>query len=285
MSETIKNDLRSALSLMIKPLVRLFVSQGITHGEFADTVAEVFVETAIRSDETGGKLDLSKIAAVTGLARNEVKAIIQKQIEDGGPANAVIRPEIFLHAWYSDARFTGPYGIPLELPFSSDSGDPSFTELVEKNCPGASPRQIADDLIRSGSVLELEDGLKVLRRNYEPVALSPQLINRLGEIGYRVFSTAAQNIEKKQQGAGHFDRLVVADAGCSSAGIQKFDSYIKDKGQSLLEEIDVWFTNNVPGEGEKSQGTGVYMVHYVEDELEKSSLKSLLKERKIGEDI
>jgi hypothetical protein len=60
-----------------------------------------------------------------------------------------------------------------------------------------------------------------------------------------------------------------------------FDHFIKEKGQSLLEEIDVWFSanekNNIAGEVRKS--TGFYMVHYVDDLADRSELRDILENR------
>jgi hypothetical protein len=96
--------------------------------------------------------------------------------------------------------------------------------------------------------------------------------------GHRFFSTAATNIEKKGQGTGYFDRFVYADEGCSDNVIQMFDQYIKVRGQEFLEELDVWFSTNEKANLSKEfrKGTGLYMVHYVDSDDDKVSLKELL---------
>ena len=113
--------------------------------------------------------------------------------------------------------------------------------------------------------------------------MSPELIYRLGDIGFRVFSTAAKNIEKQREGSGYFDRVVYADEGCTQNVIDDFDKYIKVRGQELLEELDVWFSSHANNnkKGKKRKGTGLYMVHYVEDPDEKTSLKEILSTRGI----
>ena len=138
-----------------------------------------------------------------------------------------------------------------------------------------------NQLLESGSVIEVEGRYKVVRRIFKHSTLSPSLIKRLGEVGYRVFSTAAKNIDKQMEGSGYFDRMVFADDGCTDDMIGKFDEYIKPRGQEFLEEIDVWFSSrkdeNVPGEPRKE--TGLYMVHYVEDDEDQQDLRELLAKR------
>jgi len=143
-----------------------------------------------------------------------------------------------------------------------------------------------NELLVSGSVIEVEGRYKAVRRMYKFSALSPEFIKRLGEVGYRVFSTAAKNIDKEMEGSGYFDRMVFADEGCTQEVIDAFDKYIKVRGQELLEEIDVWFSSR----SEKNEGdvekkdTGLYMVHYVESGEDRYSLRDILLERGIEPD-
>jgi hypothetical protein len=282
MAQDVKDHLRRALSLMLKPLARLLIAQGVTHAEFAETAKEVYVETALRHFESEGRVNKSRVAILTGLTRKEVKNVIDRTIEAGVQPKTYSRPERVLTGWYSDPKYQGPYGIPLELPYESGSdGDPSFVELVRQYSGDMAPRQMLNQLIEAGSVVEVEGRYKAVRRIFKHSTLSPSLIKRLGEVGYRVFSTAAKNIDKQMEGSGYFDRMVFADEGCTDDQIDKFDEYIKPRGQEFLEEIDVWFSSrkeeNTPGVQRKE--TGLYMVHYVEDEEDLESLRELLAKR------
>lgn len=283
MSANVKVHLLQALRLMLKPLVKLFISQGVTHAEFAEAAKEVYVEIALRNFETQGRINKSRVAILTGLTRKEVKNVIDRALQTGPQDKMYSRPERVLAGWYGDPTYTGPYGIPLELTYESGVGDePSFVGLVRTYSGDMAPRQMLNELLRSGSVVEVDNNrYKAVSRSYEPSALSPELIVRLGEIGHRFFSTAATNIEKKGQGSGYFDRLVYADEGCTENVIELFDEYIKGRGQEFLEELDVWFSTNskLNRAKEERKGTGLYMVHYVETLEEKESLKVFLRER------
>lgn len=141
-----------------------------------------------------------------------------------------------------------------------------------------------NELLLSGSVIEVEGKYKAVRREYKFSALSPEFINRLGDVGYRVFSTAAKNIDKVDNESGYFDRLVFADDGCTDEEIEEFNRYIKIRGQELLEEIDIWFSS-LPRKKlapDERKDTGLYMVHYVERADERESLRDLLLERESG---
>jgi len=285
MGKEVKDHLRRALSLMFKPLVRLLIAQGVTHAEFSETAKEVYVETALRHFETEGRINKSRVAILTGLTRKEVKNVIDRSIASDHREKTYSRPERVLTGWYSDPMFQGPYGIPLELPYeSSDSEEPSFVELVRRYSGDMAPRQMLNQLRESGALVEVEGRLKAVSRTFVHSKLSPEMIERLGSVGYRVFSSAAKNIDRADEAGGHFDRMVFADDGCTDEVIALFDEFIRLRGQEFLEEIDVWFSSrrelNKPGKPIKE--TGLYMVHYVEDENDLGTLRKLLQGRESG---
>lgn len=282
MEQDVKDYLRRALSLMFKPLVRLLIAQGLTHAEFSETAKEVYVEIALRHFEAKGKVNRSRVAILTGLTRKEVKNVIDRTIESGYKEKTYSRPERVLTGWYSDPKFQGPYGIPLELPYEkTEPGERNFVELVRQYSGDMAPRQMLNQLIEAGSVVEIEGRFKAVRRVFKHSTLSPAMIKRLGEAGYRVFSTAAKNIDKQVEGSGYFDRMVFADEGCTDKVIALFDEFIKPRGQEFLEEVDVWFSSrkDLNKLGEQTKETGIYMVHYVEDADDQGDLRSLLMER------
>jgi len=282
MGQEVKDHLRRAISLMFKPLIRLLIAQGVTHAEFSETAKEVYVEVALRHFEAEERVNKSRIAILTGLTRKEVKNVIDRAQTAEVQEKTYSRPERVLTGWYSDPKYQGPYGIPLELPYESgESEQQTFVSLVRQYSGDMAPRQILNQLIESGSVVEVEGRYRAVRRIYKASTLSPTLIKRLGEVGYRVFSTAAKNIDKQVEGSGYFDRMVFADDGCTDKQIADFDEYIKPRGQEILEEIDVWFSSRKGEEarGELKKETGIYMVHYVEDVQEMGSLRTLLSKR------
>ncbi len=284
MGQDVKDHLRRALSLMFKPLVRLLIAQGVTHAEFAETAKDVYVETALRHFETDGRINKSRIAILTGLTRKEVKNVIDRALSSDDRKKTYSRPARVLTGWYSDPRYQGPYGIPLELPYDKqETGEPSFVELVRQYSGDMAPRQMLNQLVESGSVLDVDKRYRVVSRTFRHSKLSPELINRLGSVGYRVFSSAAKNIDRNSEKTGHFDRMVFADEGCTEELIKQFDKYIRVKGQGFLEELDVWFSSrkelNKPGEERKE--TGLYMVHFVEEKDELEDLQTLLESRAI----
>ena len=92
MAQTVKDHLRGALALMFKPLVRLLVSQGLTHAEFSEVAKEVYVEVALRHFEPSERINKSRVAVLTGLTRKEVKNVIDRAIESSALEKTKSRP-------------------------------------------------------------------------------------------------------------------------------------------------------------------------------------------------
>jgi len=286
MGQEVKDHLRHALSLMLKPLVRLLIAQGVTHAEFSETAKEVYVETALRHFENEGKINKSRVAILTGLTRKEVKNVVDRALSINSNEKTYSRPTRVLTGWYSDPAYQGPYGIPLELPYDSvNPEDPTFVALVKNYSGDMAPRQMLNQLLEAGSVVEVEGRYKAVSRIFIHTKLSASALERLGKVGYRFFSTAARNMDADKESGDRtlFDRAVFADDGCTEAVIEQFRDYLAGKGQTFLEDLDVWFSSrkelNKPGVAKKE--TGVYMLHYVEDQNDHGSLQLLLNERGI----
>ena len=280
MGQNVKEHLTLAVRMMLKPLVKLLISQGVSHGDFSEAAKDVYVEMAIRHFDKSKKVNQSGTAILTGLTRKEVKNVIDRAISAEPHSKNYSRPSRVLAGWHSDPKYIGPYGVPLEIPYESSAEEmPSFTELVRTYSGDMAPRPMLKELVRVGAVVELENKTyKAVRRDFEAEALSPELVERLGKVGHYFFSTAAANIEKKEQGSGYFDRRVYTDVGLSPESMREFDSFIKRRGQEFLEELDNWFVATEKRDKDKvdRRSTGLCMVHYVVNDEDEEDLRKLL---------
>jgi hypothetical protein len=272
MGSEVKLNLGLAVRTLLKPLVRLLISQGITHGDFSEAAKDVYVEIALRhfSDK---KINKSKVAILTGLTRKEVANVIARAMRAEAPSREFSRPSRVLSGWHNDPDYTGPYGVPLEIPYDSPDGKggvPSFVHLVKTYSGDMASRAMLDELVRVGAVLQNEDGqLKVVRRDFEPRSLSPELIQRFGDVGFNFISTIASNVEKEGVGTGPFDRVVFADNKLTREELRAFDGYLKTNLQRVLETIDIWLSMNTTNKEEHPTDeeifdTGVAMIQYIE---------------------
>jgi Family of unknown function (DUF6502) len=272
MTDPVRIGLLSAYRRILKPLVRVLIRNGVSFGELSELLKNVFVEVAERDfNLPGRKTSQSRVAIITGLTRKEVAK--QKRILDSGETlnvvtnlNRVIR---VLVGWHADPEFTGPYGMPLELPFDSTTG-PSFSDLVRRHSGDMAARAMLDELLRVHAVEKLTTGLlKVLTRTYIPESLNPDSLQRFGEVIRDFITTYAHNLEKKRP--GRFERIVFADNGLRDDLMAGFDALIRTKGHNLLVELDNWLSAQETSPSARSKEakrvkTGVGIYHFVDDQ-------------------
>src|SRR5262245_50900850 len=151
MTDPVRLGLLAAYRKILQPLVRILIRSGISFGETAEVLKTVFVEVAGRDfDLPERKTSLSRIAIITGLTRKEVAK--QQDILTSGALDVdsnLNRMTRVLEGWHSDPAFTGPYGMPMELPFESPTSA-SFATLVRKHSGDMAPRAMLDELMRVG---------------------------------------------------------------------------------------------------------------------------------------
>lgn len=268
---------------MLRPLVRILLRHGISFAEFAEITKAVYVEIAVTDFKVEGKRGTkSRIAVITGLTRKEVSRVVDhanKETDDyKSNLNRVAR---VLAGWHTDPDFLGPYGMPLEIRYEEgELSAVNFTTLVRRYSGDMSPRSMLDELLRVGAVVETEPGwLKVLRRVYEPQTLAQDNFERVGEVVKNFVDTVDFNLQKKEQGAGRFERIVYSPDGIRDEDFPKFRAYVNERCQALLEDIDNWIARLELPENSKPQNvthTGIGIYHYIERRDDKETFKKKL---------
>jgi hypothetical protein len=285
MTDSVKQTLLGTFRVLLGPLVRILLRQGVSYAEFSEVAKAVYVEIALKDFKVAGRrATKTRLAVMTGLTRKEIKRVIDDaQKERFELKISYNRLGRVLVGWHTDPDFTGPYGLPLELQYESASPiDVSFAVLVKKHSGDMSPRSILDELIRVNAVKETDAGwFRVLRREYIPEAQGVHNFERVGNVIRNFINTIEFNMLKQESGKGRFERAAVADDGIRSQDLPKFDAFLREKCQALLEEIDNWLTN-LPrpdkNRGDQVIRTGIGMFHYLNEEKDERTFKELLKD-------
>jgi len=289
MSESVKTGLLAAYIKLLRPLVRILLRHGVTYGEFSEVVKTSFVTIAAQEFRVPGKkMSKARIAIVTGLTRKEVHRLSEiDQKERFTLKTNLNRITRVLSGWHTDPEYTGPYGMPLEVRYDSDvPNDVTFVRLVQQYSGDMTPRAMLDELLRVGSVKETDHNwFKVLRREYVPEALAPDSLERLGRGVHDYINTIEENMQAQNKGSSRFERFVAPELGLLRKDLPKFDEFIRDKCQGLLEEIDNWLSKQQAPDkarGDDIVQTGVGVFHYVtKDDTDIKNIKELLEERSL----
>jgi hypothetical protein len=245
MSENFKSTLLSAFKPLMRPLVRILVRNGISYGEFAELLKTIFVDAAQDVLQLAdSRQSVARIAITTGLTRPEVSRLLeQTEAEAEALAGRLSRVGRLLTGWHQDSEFTGPYGIPYEVPFDGPPGRRSFCELVRRYTGDVPAPEMLDELKRIGVVLDLGNGYyRVLSRNYIPNAADPAKFHAMSVAFTDLAKTLDQNL-KPDEDHKLFERRVWAPSGVTSSDALEFDALVKDRGQQFLESLDDWLTD------------------------------------------
>lgn len=242
MSANFKSTLLDAFARLMRPLVRILLRNGVAYGEFAEVVKRVYVEVCSASvRDSGAVASESKLAIKTGLSRAEVSRLLAATASDPDDlAGQTSRVGWLLTLWHQD---TGPYGIPLELPFDDKPGRRSFCELVRRSgAQDVDPAELLDELLRVGTAVQLPNGLiRVLARSYLPAQTDPAALEFMSVAFTDLASTLARNLEFDDQ-SKFFERRVWTPYGISRRDLETFEKMVNDQGQHFLETLDDWLT-------------------------------------------
>jgi hypothetical protein len=171
-----------------------------------------------------------------------------------------------LHRWHTDSAFLGPYGVPLEIPFSGPPGR-NFVDLVAGSSIPIDPHSAFEQLLIAGVVSRSgETHVKVLSRSYVmPEPLSPAMLEHFGSSMTNLASTLHFNMTPQSPGK-RLERSVFPDEGLPEELFQEFDAYVRERGNAMLSEVDDWIADAArkpirnPG---ARIATGVSVYHYV----------------------
>lgn len=135
---------------------------GVTPTRFSRLAREAFIRAATgQARLRNGKLNHSKIAALTGLPRKEIRRVLKHPTNCLESDSTTLRPsERAVQGWLTDRRFLTRQNRPKSLVWSR--GTLSFERLVKEYGGDVSPRAVLEELVRSrivrraGARLELQ---------------------------------------------------------------------------------------------------------------------------------
>lgn len=278
--EGIQEHLRRAYRRLLNPLVRILIRNGVTATETGELLRQVFVDAAT-SDEfqvSGRRISDTRVAILTGLSRKEVHRLRKEGMSTDSRSN-LSRVGRVIAGWNQDPDFTGPYGLPLAIPFEDEPSTdaPSFTELVRRHSGDMAPRAMLDELLRTG-LAEIDDDNRIRNtgRTYIPTKLDPAAVERLGKVVARLADTLDYNNQVEASEFGRFERDVVTDIGLTEEQYRQFNVYLREKCQELLETLDNWLAMQEGRIGQeaprerlprKKYVTGIGVFHFIDQKL------------------
>ncbi|MGB7814879.1 MAG: DUF6502 family protein [Methylotenera sp.] len=150
-SDKAKTALHNTLRKVLRPLVRLMLSQGINYTMVLEDLKRVFVSVAEEEFRLNGKAQTnSRITLLTGVHRKDVQRILSENIAPPEPPPSIGAQIIGL--WLGNNLYLDTLGQPRPLPRLASQGAVSFESLVASVSKDFRSRPVLDEWLRLGFV-------------------------------------------------------------------------------------------------------------------------------------
>lgn len=241
--------IEAALGNLLEPVVAMLLRNGVTYQDFASFSKNTFVAVAQRDFGVRGRpTNSSRISAMTGIDRREVKRIKDLLLADEGTVGKVRdsqdRLSRVVRGWYEDQDFLDN-GKPIIL--AQDEGDNSFRELVKRHGGGLPHKAVLKELINAGNVVIREDDhVEVLKPYYSPPGSNPEALLRAGTVINELASTLLHNLyiaPLKKRESPRFERRASSNH-VDINDIDAFKTFLNEEGQAFLERVAVWINDH-----------------------------------------
>lgn len=237
MTKSLDKVLAEAIRQMMRPLVRILLRNGYAYGTLAEQLRQVYVEVAYKDfPPEGKKQSVSRVSALTGLNRKEVKRLLE-----GGDSDKSTGQERYNRAvrvitgWINDSRFQDTHGRPAVLPV--EGSDNSFSQLVKEYSGDMTTVAMLDMLVDAGCVRRQQgDTIRLIRYAYIPGGDSTEKIRILGNDAAELIATIDHNLTADEDELW-FQRKVAWD-NIAPETVPKLKKLTFKKAQALLEQLN-----------------------------------------------
>lgn len=145
-------------------LGRYLIASGVSFQEFESAAQNGFVVAAAEVARLrNARINQSAIAAMTGLTRNQVRALVAKPLKSvRQPANKL---DQLIAGWTTDPKFITASHEPRTLELSASRR--SFTELAKKYGSDIPPKALLSELKRRKLVVVTKSSVRLVIANIE----------------------------------------------------------------------------------------------------------------------
>ena len=222
-----------ALRRILRPMLRVLISRGITLPTLVQLIKRVYIEAAQDFSIPGKQLTDSRISLITGLHRRDVKSI-REELATEVPAVAYVPMGArVISVWTGNADYLTEEGMPKAL---NKNGAGSFEELVASVNKDFRARTLLDEWLSKGIISNTDDGLLQLHvEAFVPSENEQEMLAFFGaNIGDHV-ATAAHNLmnpgERILERAAYHNSLTIES-------VAELEALSQEKAMQLLVEIN-----------------------------------------------
>ena len=227
---------RQAILQVFEALAGFVIDAGLSANELHSILRHAIVRSvASRQLEISHRVNISGIAATTGIPRAEISRILKSRSEPS--EQPVDRQQIstnrILTAWHEEPKFTDTNGQPADLGLYGRGA--TFESLVKIYGRGIPTRALLDELLRARAV-EVLSSQKIRAKTSFAIdrGISPQAIKALGDRATELISTMVSNMKER-----HNPQFIASVSGSPFApnALPLFRKELSIKGAEFLADI------------------------------------------------
>jgi hypothetical protein len=239
-ARTNRNDMRAvarkALVQLLEPLVGFVLDSGLSSEELHLILREAAIRSvAARQLQVAQRINISGIAASTGIPRAEISRILKSSVDSSRQLADRQQQSTnrVLAVWHQDPKFTTPAGKPADLKIYGRGA--TFETLVRNYGRGIPTRAMLDELTRTGAaevitsqIIRVKTSVAVDR------GVSARAVRAFGVRVTELMSTMLQNMRNPEN-----PRFIasVSGASISPALLPLFRKELANKGADFLADI------------------------------------------------
>ena len=171
----IQQAARKSLTKLLGPLSAFVLDCGLSVSEANALLRTAAVQTAAaRQLENGRRINISGIAALTGIPRAEVSRILTSRESPAAMQGRQSTTSRILSAWHRDPAYLTASRCPQGLKIFGRR--PTFESLVKAYGQGIPTRAVLDELKRAGAIELLSSSQEILPKM--PIPINPRLTRK-----------------------------------------------------------------------------------------------------------
>lgn len=194
----VRSVARRALVQLLEPLAGFIIDAGLSANELHSMFRQAAVRSvASRQLEVAHRINISGIAAATGIPRAEISRILKLKTRPyekpaGHQEKSTNR---ILTAWHQEPKFTNANGQPADLKLYGRGA--TFESLVRRHGRGIPTRAVLDELIRTQAV-EVLSSQRIRAKASMAVdrGISAEVIRAFGDRATELLSTMLLNMRR-----------------------------------------------------------------------------------------
>ncbi len=237
---------RKALVQLLEPLVGFVLDAGLNPQDLRAILRQAAVRSvATRQLEVMGRVNISGIAASTGIPRAEISKILKsrsgssQQLDDRRQQST----NKVLAIWHQDPKYTTANGKPADLKIYGRGA--TFDVLVRNHGRGIPTRAMLDELTQTGAAEVLSS--RLIRAKTSAAVergMTPQAIRSFGDRATELLSTMLQNMRDPEQA-----KFIASVSGTNIplAAMPLFRKELASKGSDFLAELHESMVGEAPG--------------------------------------